>query len=313
MPRILIIGLGSIGSRHLSLLLKRHDIELAALRTSKGVLKEKFRVKEFYNVQEALNFNPQGVIVANPTALHVNSAKPFLERGAKVLIEKPLASSVVQGIELKDFSDQIRVAYCLRFHPFYSTLKNALRDNMGRVFKVTFNRSFYLPFWHPYADYRIEYTAQKRLGGGVVRTLSHEIDMMLYLFGEINSVAGYTDKISELELDEVDDDALIICKMKSGCRVNLSMDFLSPENENYLKLNTENGRYCADLSKGISSFTDYHGNMSNWIEIPENAVEVMYQKQMEDFLAFIDFNKSFNADFNSALNVLQIIEQVDQF
>jgi hypothetical protein len=65
----------------------------------------------------------------------------------------------------------------MRFYPVNPFLKQLFKDEIP--FKVGFKRSFYLPKWHPYADYRKEYTALKTLGGGVIRTLSHEIDLSL--------------------------------------------------------------------------------------------------------------------------------------
>ncbi|MDZ7846863.1 MAG: hypothetical protein U5L96_08870 [Owenweeksia sp.] len=91
--RILRIGLGSIGKRHLSILKEIEDVEVAALRTSKGTLKEPEEgVKEFHRLEEALDFAPDGVIVSNPTSLHIESALPFLKEGIE--FESKACSSI---------------------------------------------------------------------------------------------------------------------------------------------------------------------------------------------------------------------------
>jgi predicted dehydrogenase len=94
--RLLLIGLGSIGRRHLGHLQQIGGLDLAALRTQKGQIKKEGNITEFYNLEEALDFNPDGVIISNPTSLHVETAIPFLEKGIKVLIEKPIDTSVKQ-------------------------------------------------------------------------------------------------------------------------------------------------------------------------------------------------------------------------
>ena len=99
------------------------------------------------------------------------------------------------------------------FHPVYTKIKEILEQD--NPFKVGFRRSFYLPKWHPYADYTQEYTARKKLGGGVIRTLSHEIDLALHWFGQYSNAVGYAEKISHLQLDT--DDSAFFSFRTSKC------------------------------------------------------------------------------------------------
>ena len=148
--KILLVGLGSIGRRHLSHLQKIKGVHPAALRTRKGELSNESGIQEYFNLEDALSFKPDGVIISNPTALHVETALPFLKNGIKVLIEKPIDTSIDNAEKLGPYEDLIRVAYCLRFHPQVNFLKQTFQEE--RPFKVGFKRSFYLPNWHPYAD-----------------------------------------------------------------------------------------------------------------------------------------------------------------
>lgn len=304
--RILIIGLGSIGRRHAALL-KDAGVDIAILRSAQGTLKGKSEYLEFYSLEEAMNYQPEGVIIANPTALHVSSALPFLQQGIHTLVEKPVAESVAAALQLEPFTEKLRVAYCMRFLPLVEVIKEiAAKEN---VFKISFRRSYYLPKWHPYADYRQEYTAQKQLGGGVIRTLSHEIDLMLYLFGEPLSVTGVTDKLSPLEID-TDDFASLSCKMKNGARINFELDFFSPANINVAELFTEKGKYAWDVSAMF--FTPYTETVPMQIHGAELfVINEMYQNQTNDFINFIKSGKSRNADLATAVNVLKIIESID--
>lgn len=303
--KILIIGLGSIGKRHLGHLQNIENIELAALRTSKGQLNHDLSIKCFYNLQEALNFKPDGVLIANPTALHVDTALPFLKKGVKVLIEKPIDSNMENALRLEPYKKLLRVAYCMRFNPVSGKLSDIFKKEIP--FKIGFKRSFYLPKWHPYADYRKEYTALKSLGGGVIRTLSHEIDLMLHWFGEPTSIHGAVDKVSNLEID-TDDYAFFTCKLKNNARVNFELDFFSPTNINFGEAYTERGVYHWGFDE--ITFEPYMGEK----EIIFNQSEVlsdMYQNQMDDFVAFITSNKSDNCTFEQAVEILKIIKSVE--
>ncbi|MBL0356340.1 MAG: Gfo/Idh/MocA family oxidoreductase [Chitinophagaceae bacterium] len=305
--RTLIVGLGSIGKKHADCLQKIEGIELAILRTAKGTIKEKSEFTEFYTIEEALAFEPDGVIIANPTSLHISTALPFLERGIKALIEKPIAATASDAEKLLPYRDNIRVAYCLRFLPITNFIKEVAAKE--KIYKLSFKRSFYLPKWHPYADYRTEYTAKKELGGGVIRTLSHEIDLMLYLFGEPVSTIGVTDKISPLEID-TDDFAFFTCRTATGARINFELDFFSPKNINTAELFTDKGKYTWDMSEVL--FTSYEETTATKLHGRELFdYNNMYQLQMEDFTGFVKNGSSENATYENSVNVLKIIETVE--
>lgn len=304
---ILLVGLGSIGRRHLSHLQKIDGVRPAALRTRKGELSDESEIQEFYNLQDALDFRPDGVIISNPTALHVETALPFLKNGIKILIEKPIDTSIENAEKLKPYKDLIRIAYCLRFHPQTIFLKKTFEED--QPFKVGFKRSFYLPNWHPYADYRKEYTALKSLGGGVIRTLSHEIDLSLDWFGMPKDIVGRVEKVSFLEID-TDDYAFFTTKSEENIRINFELDFFSPTNVNQGEAFTRRGKYEWS-GKGVY-FTPYEdGEKSLVFSVPPEEHLGMYQNQMEDFCDFLKSGESKNTTLEDGINVLKIIEQVE--
>lgn len=283
-------------------------LELAALRTSKGALtKQEPQVKEFFKLEEALDFEPDGVIISNPTSLHVQSAVAFLKREMKVLIEKPISHTLAEAQELEAFQNNLRVAYCFRFLPVYQKLEEIIRDE--KPFKLGFKRSYFLPKWHPYADYREEYVARKELGGGVLRTLSHEIDLAVNWFGAPQTVNGITDKVSFLEMN-TDDYAFFSLKTSGGGRVNFEMDLFSPVNINQGEMYKSEGRY--EWSTQQIAFQSYTSDKSETIFTSEaNAIDLMYLKQMKDFISFLQTGDSANATYWEAMQTMKIIESID--
>jgi predicted dehydrogenase len=304
--KLLIVGLGSIGQNHLSILNKIDGIELAALRTSKGLLTNSTPITAFYTLEEALAFQPDGVIISNPTALHVETALPFLKVGCKVLIEKPIDDHFEKAEKLEPYKDLIRVAYCMRFHPTMQYLKTKFKEE--QPFKVGFKRSFYLPKWHPYADYTKEYTAQKKLGGGVIRTLSHELDLAIHWFGEPTDVIGVTDKVSFLSID-TDDYAFFTLKSQQQTRVNFELDFFSPININIGEAFTSKGMYSWNLNK--VQFMSYDSSDYETIVQFDNSVQVMYEQQMIDFCSFVKGEHGLNCTFDESVLILKTIQQID--
>lgn len=306
--KILIVGLGSIGRRHASILQQHPEIECAAFRSKKGTLKDgKNDLMEFSTIEEALNFRPDGVIISNPTSLHVQSALPFLMKGIKVLIEKPISFSLSDAQILLPYKHLIRVAYCMRFLSVYSQIEKIFEDEPP--FKISFKRSFFLPNWHPYADYRQEYVASKELGGGAVRTLSHELDLIVKWFGKPNSIQGITDKISFLEIDS-DDFAFYVIKTQQGCRVAFEIDLFSPNNVFMGEAYTSAGKYFWDLNS--LQFWGYADKTpQTLLNLSNNDFVHMYENQIADFIDFITSGTSKNSTFDEACLTLELIETID--
>lgn len=311
--RIGLVGLGSIGRRHARHLRDLGVGELVALRSGFGppLPQELDGIREVRTNEALLDRAPDGVVVANPTALHAQAALPFLGRGIPVLVEKPMDASVAAAQVLAPFADKVFVAYCLRFHRVYRVLCQALEaGRIGRPLSARFNRGYFLPRWHPDADYRREYAARRDLGGGVLRTLSHELDIAGFLFGRFAEVTGTVDRLSDLEID-VEDHAFVAAKTVRGVRLAFALDFLSPDNVNRGEVLGTEGALRFDLVRNRLVRTDKQGATEILLDAPDQDLDYMYQAQMEDFLGFIDGAPSVNAGYDDGLEVLRVVEAVE--
>ncbi|MFH1530201.1 MAG: Gfo/Idh/MocA family oxidoreductase [Pseudomonadota bacterium] len=308
-----IVGMGSIGRRHAGHLLDLGVRELVALRSGHGpsLPAELGGIREVRTPEAMLERSLDGVIVANPTALHASSALPYLERGVPVLVEKPLDAFVAAARPLAPFAEEILVAYCLRFHRVYRALREALeRGDIGRPLVARFNRGYSLPRWHPDADYRREYAARRDQGGGVLRTLSHELDIAASLFGRFSEVTGVAERLSDLEID-VEDHALVLARTTGNVRVVLLLDYLSPDNVNRGEVLGTAGALRFDLVTNRLVRTDPQGATEVLMDVPELALDHVYRAQMEDFLGFLDGAPSGNAGYDDGLGVLRAVEAVE--
>ena len=95
--KFLIAGLGSIGRRHFRNLIALGEKDIVLLRSHKATLPDDeltgYPVET--DIHEALKkHKPDAVIVANPTALHLDVAIPAAEAGCHILIEKPVSGSL---------------------------------------------------------------------------------------------------------------------------------------------------------------------------------------------------------------------------
>ena len=144
----------------------------------------------------------------------------LLSAGCHILLEKPVSHSlkrldVLQQAAQKTGS-KILVGFQFRYHPTLNKARELIRSNaLGQVLSVHAHWGEYLPQWHPWEDYRQSYAARTDLGGGVIVTLTHPLDYLRFLLGNVESLWSFNGHISPLEVD-VEDVAEIGLKFANG-------------------------------------------------------------------------------------------------
>ena len=169
-------------------------------------------------------------MIASPAPFHIATATALAETGAHLLVEKPVSDScagVSELIELCAARGQLfQVGYNLRFLETLQCFRTEIAaGRIGTVHAVRCEIGQYLPAWRPDADYRTTVSAQKALGGGVLLELSHELDMLRWVFGEVDWLSVWIGRQSALEID-VEDSAMLQLGFTSGPVAQLGMDFL---------------------------------------------------------------------------------------
>jgi len=254
--KFLIAGLGSIGRRHLRNLLALGERDILFYRSGLGTLPNE-DLADFLaetDLEAALGHQPDVVIVSNPTALHLDVAIPAARAGCHLLLEKPISHSDARLDELRQAVAQgggeVLVGYQFRFHP--ALLRVAELLAAGEIIRPLSARAHWgecLPDWHPWEDYRQGYSARKDLGGGVVLTLSHPLDYLRCLLGEVESLWGQTAQVSDLELT-VEDCAEIGLQFASGALGSLHLDYYQRPASHWLEIIGEGGTIRWDNEDG---------------------------------------------------------------
>lgn len=185
---ILVFGAGSIGERHLGILQKLGYANLWVYRQRNLPLRtlDSARLHIVTDLAALDEIAFKAAIVCTPTAQHLGQTLWCVRRQIPVLVEKPISHSLDGFQELKDALSRhptlVRVAYMLRFHPFFRKIKKwAENGELGELLSAQTYWGEYLPDWHPWEDYRQSYAARRDLGGGVALTLSHDLDLVNWL------------------------------------------------------------------------------------------------------------------------------------
>jgi predicted dehydrogenase len=259
--KTLIVGLGSIGRRHLRNLMALGEKEIVLLRTRKATLPDDelagYPVET--DLPEALKkHKPEAVVVANPTSMHLDIAIPAAQAGCHILLEKPVSHSlerldVLQRTAEKSGS-RILVGFQFRYHPTLNKARELIRSNeLGKLLTVHAHWGEYLPQWHPWEDYRQSYAARRDLGGGVIVTLTHPLDYLRYLIGDVESLWSFNGHISPLEID-VEDAAEIGLKFKAGAVGGVHVNYFQRPPVHRLEVVGTNGTLRWDNADGILHF-----------------------------------------------------------
>lgn len=315
MQKVLIVGLGSIGQRHAKALISLGIQNIAALRTRKGAkdidsnLVDK--IVMFSTEEEAFNWQPTHVIISNPTSLHKHYIARCIEKNIRFFVEKPISDKFEDVLEYQN-TEIINglVGYNLRFHGLFQYIKSAIDTaKFGKVITAQLHVGQYLPIWHPYEDYRKAYYAKKELGGGAIRTLSHEIDLAQYLFGHIETVYVKAQKLSNLETD-VDDVVNMLCESEFCKQISIHINFLDPFIVRKGSIYFENGRMDYDFVNTEVKFLSYLNRKEELIYNTCEDFELQYKEQMEDFLFEDRISRA--CTFEQGIKVMKIIQKSEE-
>ena len=320
--KILIAGFGSIGRRHFRNLQELGVEDILLYRTHQSTLPVE-ELKDYIvetDLQKALQHKPDAVIIANPTAKHLDVAMAAAEAGCHIFFEKPISHDL-QRIEeftklVEEKRVQVFVGFQFRFHPGLRVVKKWLEEGaIGRPLAVRSHWGEYLPGWHPWEDYRKSYTSRTDLGGGVVLTLSHPLDYLRWLLGEVDKLWAFGGHLTDLEV-EVDDMAEIGLKFCSGVIGSMQLNYIQRPAKHDLEIIGSQGSITWDNNDGAARRFDVEKNEWEIVPVPEGFERnTLFLDEMDHFLQVVKGEIKPLCDLNDgkkalklALNVLKSAE-----
>jgi predicted dehydrogenase len=322
MQRVLIVGHGSIGQRHLRIV--RESLPDAMIMVFRH--KPTTDIPEMANlvtssIDDVRSFAPEAAIVANPAPFHLKIAKSLAEMGCHLLIEKPISDKIDGVVELLESIRTAgvicQVGYNLRSMPSLSRLRDLIKDRLvGQPLSVRCEVGQYLPNWRPDTDYRTGVSARRDLGGGVLLELSHEIDYLRWIFGEVSWSKGYVSKVSSLEVDVEDIAYLLFGMRKTGfsqsTTVSLNMDFFRHDPVRICTVIGEDGTLSWN---GYADVIKSYEPTIGWKEIYKGPSErdQNYKNQWNDFMNSIHNYLEPLVTLDDGLEVLKIIDMIRGF
>jgi predicted dehydrogenase len=317
---ILVIGGGSIGKRHLKNLLAIGEKAVAMVEpnTERAAANAKeFGVPIFPSVDAA--FAEQAfdtALVCSPSVYHGVNASDLLKRGCDVFVEKPLSHTAADVDDLVRLAKEARritmVGSNWKFYPSFQKIKELLGAGaIGRVLSARCQFGFYLPDWHPWEDYRNGYSANKKLGGGILLD-SHEFDYLPWFLGDRAEMVGcIAGKGSDLDID-VEDTAEVIFRFAKGTIAEMHLDYTQRFYQRNFEFFGETGTILWDTNaKAVVLKTKDAGEQVFSLEDGYD-INAMYVEEIKHFFACVRERKETVTPFASGAQTVKYIEAAKQ-
>lgn len=306
---VLVVGLGAAGRRYAGLVRRLYPaVRIVALRRPgqpPGVLVD----ETVHDLSSALATSPQFAVVSGPASQRVALATELARSGIHLLLEKPLgveleALEALKGaVQASDVT--VAVGYNLRFLPALQHVKSLMDDEVvGGLQLVRAEVGQHLAQWRPGEDYRASVSAQRELGGGALLELSHEIDLVRWLAGDVVSVGAELASVSDLAVD-VEDVAELILRFDTGAIGSVHLDMVQRPPRRNLRLVGDQGMIRCDLLTGMVSRTTPDGAETR--DDFESDVGTTYEKLLLDFVASVGSRRRPEVDLAAGVRTLEIV------
>ncbi len=246
-----VVGAGVIGRTHIERILKSPEFTLAGVAEPSQAGRQWCAERNLptYDNHSALldATQAQGVVIATPNATHVQVATDCMTRGLPVLIEKPVADTLASAEQLiqveKDTGVPVLVGHHRRQNPILQRARQIIAEGrLGQVVSANVMANFY----KPPAYFDVAWRRQTG-GGPVLINLIHDIDMLIFMLGEVLAVQGSLS--NSVRGFEVEDTGAALLEFKCGTQAVMTVsdtatspwcwDFCAGEQSQYPRQNVQ--------------------------------------------------------------------------
>ena len=312
--RLAVVGLGSIGRRHLQNFRAVGVDELTAYDAAPAQRDSAARQFPFASITptlEAALDGAQGVVICTPPDSHLAIARMGVDRSAHLMIEKPLTQSTA-GVEtlLRECDGKglrVLTGYNWRYWPPMQMVEKMLKaGRIGALRAARTEYAYHLSTRYPGADYRTFYMADAKQGGGCLLDESHAIDYMGWLCGEITEVSAVVAHISSLEIT-TDDLADLTVRFASGAIGSIHMNLFAWNVHSHFELMGEQGVIqWRRLENDIRLFDP---TANRWEVYPSSGqLNDMYVEEAKHFIACMRGETKPVCDGWDGLKTMRVIE-----
>ena len=308
-----IIGTGNIALRHAKNIsnLKKNKI-VTICKRSKSKFNQKF--SGFYNnfTNNINSIKPKTAasiaVITSPASSHIKDSIILAKKGFHLFIEKPLSITMEKLKYLSSICKKKKlrtlIGYNLRFLNNMNNLKKIIKNkNCGKIYHVHIYVGSNYKVWRD-KPHSSSVTVNKNLGGGVINELSHEIDYMIYLFGQPNSVRTYPSK--ENKSTNVEETVVSVFEYKKlNMYITMHLNMLSNNVARYCLIESNNMSIKFDLMKNKLSLSDKL--LENKLEKKTTTIDQTYKDELLHLDKCIRNKKETLSSLNNSILTMKAI------
>ena len=327
--KILIIGLGSIGQRHLRILRKifKKKLTIYTFHTSKNnlVINDNFNTKKvkslinYYNIKKIFlkdveRLNIKDAFICNPPNIHLKTAFQLIKFDCNLLIEKPVSTenelSKIKKLIAASRKRRltITVGYQFRYHPATKLIKDIIQKNsLGKILNGYFHYGEYTGNTKKYEKFSDSIYVKRKNGGGSLLSFSHHIDLAHYLFGDLKNQYSFLKNSKNYKID-VEDICYLVLKNKTNNQFLFNLNFLETPANNFIILNFKLGSIKIDFIKNIATISKTKKIKPRVINFSNFERNQMYEAQSREFFSNIKQKNYKNELLRDSLKIMKLIK-----
>ncbi|HOC03151.1 MAG TPA: Gfo/Idh/MocA family oxidoreductase [bacterium] len=298
MKKILIVGGGGIGKKHIDGFLRTGKFIVSVCEVDKRKLQElthAYPIQQTFDDFHSIDFSQfDAVLIATPANYHVQMAKKCALAEVPFLIEKPLAVTL-DGVDeliriVREKKIPCGVAFTRRSIPSYRKIKELVDSKIiGEIKMANFHCAQDYRKYRP--DYSQIYFAKKEMGGGILRdSVTHMIDLAQWIIGRPEKGCGLCANLVFGEAIETDD-STVVAGQFNGKLVAFYCNGFQKPNELIIDLAGIDGNLkYVFVSKFLSKIFFANDDSGEWKQICEFRDEAQnyYFYQAEQFYMFLE-------------------------
>lgn len=321
--KFLVIGLGSMGKRRIRNLqyLKKKDIIGWDLKVNRRKeCEDKYKIKTYENINEALTKKPDAIIISTPPNHHLEYQLLATKNKIHFFCEAGIFTNGIADL-IKMIKKQKIIAAPSATWRFNDSIKKirelVKKEKIGNIVAFTYHMGQYLPDWHPWENISKFYVG-KRKTSATREMVPFELEWLTWIFGDINKISCMKDKISNLKVN-IDDVYQLIFQFKSGIIGHLLVDVISRSPTRIIRVVGEKGTIYWDWMEDIVRL--YDSNKGKWFEFEEKkgfkengyaAKENMYIGEIDNFINAINGKEKYIYSLEEDLKILSLLEAAEE-
>jgi predicted dehydrogenase len=237
---VILVGAGGRGYHAYGAYARAHPGEVQFIAVAEPDEGRRERFSEAHGIPLDRQFRSWDELAAQPRLAraavnttmdrtHHASTLALLDAGYDVLLEKPMATTAAECVELVHAAEQrgriLQICHVLRYAPFFRTIYDVVTSGrLGDIVSFEWNEN--LVYWHfAHSFVRGNWSNSGRSGPMILTKCCHDLDLLVWMLGRPLKVASFG-SLSHFRPERVGPEIPLRCT--DGCPIETECPYFAP-------------------------------------------------------------------------------------